>query len=94
MSDTIQRRAVVVSNSQGLHARPADLFARTAGKFESKVEIINGSQRVDGKSILDVLTLAAVQGTELEIEAVGPDAGEALEALVKLVESDFAEDNT
>lgn len=94
MSDTIQRRAVVVSNSQGLHARPADLFARTAAKYESKVEIINGTQRVDGKSILDVLTLAAVQGTELEIEAVGPDAGEALEALVKLVESDFAEDNT
>jgi len=94
MSDTIQRRTVVVSNPQGLHARPADLLARTAARFESKVEIIAGGQRVDGKSILDMLTLAAVQGTELEIEATGPDASEALEALVKLVESDFAEDNT
>jgi phosphotransferase system HPr (HPr) family protein len=85
------RRAVTVTNPQGLHARPADLFARTALKFACRIEVIKGSERVDGKSIIAILTLAAEQGTELTIEAVGADAAEAVEMLASLVARGFAD---
>jgi phosphocarrier protein HPr len=84
-------KTVVVTNPQGLHARPADLFVKTAIRFTSKIELVKGRERVDGKSILSLLTLAAVAGTRLSIEADGPDAEQALDALAKLVEHDFAE---
>jgi len=87
-------RQVVVRNRHGLHARPADLFARQAGQFTSKIEVIKEGLRVDGKSILDILTLAAEKGTVLQLEATGPDAEAALEALAKLVETDFASEET
>ena len=83
---------VCIKNPQGLHARPADLFARTASKFDSTIEVIKGGERVDGKSILSILTLVAEQGTELSIEAKGPDAQAALRELVALVEAGFEEE--
>ncbi|MDZ4659113.1 MAG: HPr family phosphocarrier protein [Bythopirellula sp.] len=86
------QRTVVIQNEQGLHARPAQLLARMALTFESKIEIVCRGQRVDAKSILHLLTLGAVPGTELVIEAHGPDAEAALDAIVHLVESDFAAD--
>ena len=85
-------RTVVVTNPQGLHARPADLFVKLATRFASKVELVKGHERVDGKSILAILTLAAVAGTPLSIEVDGPDAEQALDALAKLIEHNFAED--
>jgi phosphotransferase system HPr (HPr) family protein len=91
MSETRLARTVVVTNPQGLHARPADLFVKLATRFAARVEIVKDRERVDGKSILAILTLAAAEGTKLSIEAEGPDAAEALEALAALVEHDFAE---
>src|SRR5690348_9137487 len=91
MSETKATRTVVVTNPQGLHARPADMFVKLATRFAAKVEIVKDRERVDGKSILALLTLAAAEGTKLSIEAEGPDAAEALDALVALVEHDFAE---
>lgn len=91
MSETRLARTVVVTNPQGLHARPADLFVKLATRFASRVEVVKDRERVDGKSILAILTLAAAEGAKLSIEAEGPDAAEALEALVALVEHDFAE---
>jgi phosphotransferase system HPr (HPr) family protein len=82
-------RVVVIQNEQGLHARPAEMFARTALRFESQVEVIRGDRRVDGKSIIDLLTMGATQGTELIVEANGKDAAEAVEALATLVDSGF-----
>jgi phosphotransferase system HPr (HPr) family protein len=87
-------RNVVVTNPQGLHARPAELFARLALKFESKIEVVRDSLQVDAKSILHVLTLGAAQGTELTLRAEGSDAEQAIEALAQLVENDFATDET
>jgi phosphocarrier protein HPr len=84
-------RAVLLNHSNGLHARPAELFARTALKFESRIEVLCRNERVDGKSILHLLTMGATQGTELVIEADGKDAEQAVEALARLVESDFAD---
>ena len=84
-------RIVVVQNPQGLHARPADLFAKLAVQYQSKIEVIKDNERVDGKSILAILTLAAVEGTELTLEATGCDAVEAIDALATLVCQNFAE---
>ncbi len=92
MNSPCAQRTVVIQNEQGLHARPAQLLARTALSYESKIELICNGQRVDAKSILHVLTLGAVQGTEIIVEAQGPDAETALDAIVRLVESDFAAD--
>lgn len=84
-------REVVVANTQGLHARPADLLAREARRWQSRIELVAESQRADGKSILEVLTLAAESGTRLVVEATGPDAREALEAIGSLFDRNFNE---
>jgi phosphotransferase system HPr (HPr) family protein len=82
---------VVVANPQGLHARPADLLVKVAQQYTSKVELIKDSERVDGKSILAILTLAAVQGTVLAIEATGDDAEAAVAAIQALFAGNFSE---
>lgn len=88
--DTLSRE-VVVSNRQGLHARPAALLTREARRWQSRIELVADAQRVDGKSILDVLTLAAEAGTRLVVEATGPDARDALEAIGSLFDRRFDE---
>jgi len=93
MSDEKISRTVVVNNAQGIHARPADLIVRMAQQYQSKIEFVKDNYRVDGKSILELLTLAAVQGTQLTIEASGPDAQAAADALVGLFAGNFLEHN-
>jgi len=90
MQETFMRE-VVVGMPQGLHARPADQLAREARKWQSRIELVAKSQRVDGKSILEVLTLAAESGTRLVVEATGPDAREAIDAIGRLFEQNFNE---
>jgi phosphotransferase system HPr (HPr) family protein len=92
MSNSPVTRAIVIRNPQGMHARPAELFARRAMQFESRIELVCENQRVDGKSILHLLTLGARQGTQLTIEAEGQDAQAAVDALADLVERGFAMD--
>jgi phosphocarrier protein HPr len=91
MTEGTVTRIVVVTNPQGLHARPADMFVKTASQYQSNIEVIKDGERVNGKSILDILTLAAVVGSQLQIEATGPDADAALTALAELVLRDFDE---
>jgi phosphocarrier protein HPr len=91
MADGTLARTVVVTNPQGVHARPADLFVKLASQYQSRIDVIKDGERVDGKSILAILTLAAVEGTQLEIEATGPDAAAALGALADLVARNFDE---
>jgi phosphocarrier protein HPr len=86
-------RNVTVTNRQGVHARPADLLVKLANQYQSKIEIVKGHERVDAKSILAIMTLAAVQGTQLVLEADGPDAEPALDALAALFATNFAEDD-
>ncbi len=81
--------SVVISNEYGLHLRPADLFARMAICFVSEITVRHNDRAVNGKSILDLATLAAECGAVLSIEASGPDADAAVAALARLVESDF-----
>lgn len=76
-------------NEQGLHARPAAKLAQAAQKFDASITIGMGSQAVDAKSILDILTLAAGHGTNLEIRAKGADACRALETLADMFKNRF-----
>ena len=87
-------KSVEVKNPQGLHLRPGEVFTRTASEFKSTIEVISGDRRVDGKSLLDIATLGASQGTQLEIEAQGPDAEAAIEALAKILETSSVDELT
>ena len=89
MQTTRITRVIVIRNTQGLHARPADMFARLARQFRSRIELVRDDRRVEASSVIDLLTLGAAQGTELVLEAEGDDAQEAVDALAKLVESGF-----
>jgi phosphocarrier protein HPr len=82
---------VTVRNYPGIHAHPAVVFVKKASLFRSEVTVSNGSLTVNGKSIMGVLMLAAETGTSLTIRANGPDEGDAVHALVSLVESKFEE---
>ena len=94
MSTPVAQRTVTIQNPQGLHARPAELLARVALKYESDIDVVRDGVRVDAKSILNVLTLGAGPGCELVFEARGTDAEEALEALARLVASNFENDES
>ena len=94
MSHSVAKKTVAIRNPEGLHARPAELFARLAMRFEAEIHVAKDEMRVDAKSILHVLTLGASQGQELVLEANGADAAEAIEALAKLVEGQFTVDET
>ena len=83
---------VKIQNKLGLHARPAMSFVDTANNFVSKVLVKKGAQVVDGKSIMQMMMLAATQGTELLIEATGPDAAAAVNALCDLINRKFDEE--
>ncbi|MAE66035.1 MAG: phosphocarrier protein HPr [Phycisphaeraceae bacterium] len=75
----------------GLHARPAMAFVDVANTFASDVRVRKGANTVDGKSIMQMMTLDATQGTQLLVEAVGADAEEAIAAIRGLVERNFDE---
>ncbi|MBY0263044.1 MAG: HPr family phosphocarrier protein [Phycisphaerales bacterium] len=83
---------VVIVNRLGLHARPAMCFVDAAMPFGAAVSVKRGDQVVDGKSIMQMMMLAATKGTELEILADGDDAEAACAALKKLVDSGFDEE--
>jgi len=93
MSNSSVKRVVVVANKQGIHARPAEMFVRRAQQFKSKIEIVRDDYRVEAKSIMNLLTLGAAQGTELTLEAEGDDAQEAVDALAEVVEKDFLQED-
>jgi len=84
MADEAIRRQLEVINPLGLHARPAALVVKLANQFQSDIELIRGEQRVDAKSVLHLMTLAAEQGTNLVLEARGQDAMLAADAIEQL----------
>jgi phosphocarrier protein len=93
------RRRVEVLNRQGLHARPAAVLVQNAKAFSSEIALVlveapddagaDPGTRVDAKNVLDVMFLAAPQGTRLDVEAVGPDAEAAVERLASLFQTQF-----
>ena len=85
-------KEVKIPNSLGLHARPAMQLVDMANRFEANLQITKGSQHVDAKSIMQVMTLAATQGTKLTLSAAGPDADQALKAMTELIAEGFGEE--
>ena len=82
---------VVVNNHVGLHARPATFFIQKANEFKSSIWVEKEERRVNAKSLLGVLSLGIVKGTEITLIAEGVDEAAAVETLSNLVESNFAE---
>lgn len=87
------RRAVIVTNPQGLHLRPASAFAKLARQFKSQVSLRRDDRVVNGKSQVELILLAAEPGTELIIEVDGPDADAALPVLAELLAKPSSDDD-
>jgi phosphocarrier protein len=83
---------ITIENKTGIHARPASIFVQTATKFKSKVQIKAKGKTVDAKSILMIMSMGLVKGTEITICADGPDEAEAVKSLTDLVASKFGEE--
>lgn len=85
-------REFTITNRYGMHARPAALFVKTCGRFESDILVEKDGSVVSGKSIMGLLTLEGHHGAALRVSANGPDAAEAMEALETIFENRFYED--
>ncbi len=90
----MEQRAVVVQNQLGIHARPATLLVQAAARFEAEIFLSKGDiSRINGKSIMGVMMLAAEHGAEVLIETEGTDEAEAADTIAQLLGSSF-EDTT
>ncbi len=87
----VEKKFTVI-NKLGLHARPAALFVQTANRFPCEVTVKKGRQKVNGKSIMGIMTLAVQQGTAITIRTEGPEAQIAMDELARLIESKFGEE--
>jgi phosphocarrier protein HPr len=85
MNGTPLQRTVLLANPNGLHMRPSAAFAELAGHFECNVTVSVDGRSANGKSIWDLMALAAMPGSQMILEADGPDAKEALDALAELL---------
>ena len=86
-------KLITIKNKLGLHARPAALFVQIANKFDSDISVSKGKQKVNGKSIMGIMMLAAGKGARISIAAEGPDAEEAVRELEKLLVRDTEDAN-
>ncbi len=84
-------KAITVNNQVGLHARPATFFIQKANEFKSSIWIEREERKVNAKSLLGVLSLGIIKGTEIVIGAEGADEEQAVLALEKLIETNFRE---
>jgi len=84
-------RPITIINKLGLHARATAKLVATASEFDSKLQLRGKGREVDAKNIMQVMMLAASQGTEVELLADGPDEQEAIDALVALINDYFGE---
>jgi len=85
------QRKILINNKLGLHARASAKFVGCAGRYGCEIALVRGDQKVNGKSIMGVMTLAASTGTELELITDGDDEQLAMDELVKLVNNRFGE---
>ena len=86
-----KEKKFVIKNKLGLHARPAALFVQTANRFDCDIEVRKGRQKVNGKSIMGIMMLAAGVGTPITVRAEGSDAEMALNAIAELIDTNFGE---
>ncbi len=84
-------REILIRNKLGLHARAAVKFVNLANRYSASVKVIRDDTEIDGKSILGILTLAAVQGSSVVLRVSGKDQDEAMKALTALIKDKFGE---
>ena len=84
-------KQATVNNQVGLHARPATFFIQKANEFKSTIWVEKDEQRVNAKSLLGVLSLGIIKGSTIDLIADGTDEKDAVDALVELISSDFAD---
>ena len=82
---------ITVTNPQGLHMRPAGVFAKGVSKFQSNININYNGKKTNGKSLLNIIGACIKSGAEIEIECDGPDEEEALKTAIELIESGLGE---
>ena len=85
-------KEVTIVNRLGMHARPAAMFVRVASRFRCEVWVEKEGEKINGKSIMGLMMLAAGQGSKLLICCEGPDAEKAIEEIEELIASKFSED--
>jgi phosphocarrier protein len=85
-------RDFTISNKLGLHARPSAQLTQAASRFSSDIHIARGARRVNAKSIMGVMMLAAGQGSTVTVEAEGEDAEQAVQAIGQLINDGFGEE--
>lgn len=87
----MQKQTIEIINKLGLHARASSKFTQTAAAFQSDIWVSRNGKRINGKSIMGLMMLAAAQGTHIEIETEGVDEVAAMQALVDLIQDYFGE---
>ncbi len=87
-----ETREFIIQNKLGLHARASALFVQTANRFKSEVFVEKDGQKVNGKSIMGVMMLAAAKGSVIKVEVNGSDSTEALNEIANLIDNKFEED--
>ena len=87
----MEEREIVIKNRAGIHARPAALIVQTANKFDSQISFEKENDRINGKSIMGIITLGAGYNTKLKVIAEGDDEAEAVNAIAALFENRFEE---
>lgn len=92
VNSKLLERKIKITNTNGMHARPATKFAEIANKYSSEIRVRTKNKEIDGKSVIELLTLGAENDTEIIISTKGTDAAEALDALEGLVKSKFEEE--
>ena len=90
-ADISLQKELVVSNKLGIHARPAALFVKTANRYECEISVEKDGEKVNGKSIMGLMMLAAEEGSKVKIVANGEDEKDVLTALEQLFDSRFNE---
>jgi phosphocarrier protein len=88
----MMEKVITIANRAGIHARPAALLVQTTKNFKSSIFFEKGSNRINAKSIMGIITLGASYGTDIKIVTEGEDEQAAMETLVKLFESKFEEE--
>lgn len=87
----MEKITLTITNEVGLHARPSSMFLKEASKHKSDINIIKGDKEFNGKSIIEILCMAAVKGDEITIVAEGTDETKAIAALKELFDNNFGE---
>jgi phosphocarrier protein HPr len=85
----VTERTIIIASKSGLHARPAAIFVQKAKSFKSKISLVKKDKTVSGKSILSVITLGAMQGDQVTLQADGDDEETALNDLATLLTQDL-----